>query len=59
MLQFSLDQFSFEMSFQEKPMVRVGSVVRTLSLCGLALSTLAFAKTNKTVVTYPSFAQSE
>jgi len=40
-------------------MVRVGSLVRTLTLCGLALSTLAFAKTNKTVVTYPSFAQSE
>jgi hypothetical protein len=40
-------------------MVRVGSLVRTFTLCGLALSTLAFAKTNKTVVTYPSFAQSE
>ena len=37
-------------------MVRVGTVVRTLILCGLALSTLAFAKTNKdkTIVTYPS-----
>ncbi len=40
-------------------MVRVGSLVRSLTLCGLALSTLAFAKTNKTVVTYPSFAHSE
>jgi hypothetical protein len=41
---------------EEKPMVRV----RTLSLilCGLALSALAFAKTNKTIVTYPSFAVS-
>jgi len=37
-------------------MVRVGTVVRTLILCGLALTTLAFAKTNKstTTVTYPS-----
>src|ERR1700721_2323092 len=37
-------------------MVRVGTVVRTLILCGLALTTLAFAKTNKTStsVTYPS-----
>jgi hypothetical protein len=39
-------------------MVRVGTVVRTLVLCGLAFSTLAFAKTNKgtssTSVTYPS-----
>jgi hypothetical protein len=37
-------------------MVRVGTVVRTLILCGLALTTLAFAKTNKstTIVTYPS-----
>jgi hypothetical protein len=41
-------------------MVRVGSVVRTLILCGLALSTLAFAKTDKsksastTAVTHPS-----
>ena len=36
-------------------MVRVGTVVRTLILCGLALTTLAFAKTNKstTIVTYP------
>jgi hypothetical protein len=36
-------------------MVRVGTVVRTLTLCGLALTTLAFAKTNndKTIVTYP------
>lgn len=34
--------------------------VRTLSLilCGLALTTLAFAKTNKTIVTYPTFAVS-
>ena len=37
-------------------MVRVGTVVRTLILCGLALTTLAFAKTDKskTIVTYPS-----
>jgi hypothetical protein len=37
-------------------MVRVGAVVRTLILSGLALTTLAFAKTNKntTSVTYPS-----
>jgi hypothetical protein len=37
-------------------MVRLGTVVRTLILCGLALTTLAFAKTNKTTtsVTYPS-----
>lgn len=36
-------------------MVRVGSAVRTLILCGLALTTLAFAKTNqnKTIVTHP------
>lgn len=36
-------------------MVRVGTVVRTLTLCGLALTTLAFAKTNKdkTIVTLP------
>src|SRR6202049_1488493 len=41
---------------EEKPMVRVGTVVRTLILCGLALTTLAFAKTDKskTIVTYPS-----
>jgi hypothetical protein len=37
-------------------MVRVGTVVRTLILCGMALTTLAFAKTDKskTIVTYPS-----
>jgi hypothetical protein len=38
-------------------MVRVAAVARTLMLCGLALSTLAFAKTDKsgkTTVTYPS-----
>jgi hypothetical protein len=41
-------------------MARVGTVVRTLILGGLALTTLAFAKTSsKTVVTYPSgFAES-
>src|ERR1700682_5971831 len=41
---------------EEKLMVRVGTVVRILILCGLALTTLAFAKTNKdkTIVTYPS-----
>ncbi len=38
-------------------MVCVRTVVRTLILCGLAMTTLAFAKTNKnntTIVTYPS-----
>ena len=43
-------------------MVRVGNVVRALTLSGLALSTLAFAKTkqNKTIVTYPfNFAVSQ
>ena len=37
-------------------MVRVGTVLRTLTLCGLALTTLAFAKTGKntTIVTRPS-----
>ena len=37
-------------------MVRVGTVVRTLILCGLTLTTLAFGKTDKskTIVTYPS-----
>ena len=35
-------------------MVRPGAVVRCLVVCGLALTTLAFAKTNKTIVTYPS-----
>src|SRR5882762_3088783 len=37
-------------------MVRVATVVRTLILCGLALTTLASAKTDKskTIVTYPS-----
>src|SRR6266566_2545368 len=41
---------------EEKSMVRVGTVVRTLILCGLALTTLAFGKTDKskTIVTYPS-----
>src|SRR5258708_19971962 len=41
---------------EEKAMFRVGTVVRTLILCGLALTTLAFAQTdkNKTIVTYPS-----
>ena len=39
-------------------MVRPGAVVRGLILSGLALSTLAFAKTNKTIVTYPTFAVS-
>jgi hypothetical protein len=36
-------------------MVRVGTVSRTLMLCGLALTTLAFAKTDKskTIVTRP------
>ena len=43
-------------------MVRPGGLVRTLVLCGLALTALSFAKTvnNKTIVTYPSaFAISE
>lgn len=37
-------------------MVRIGTLVRALILCGLTLATLAFAKTdkNKTIVTYPS-----
>jgi Abnormal spindle-like microcephaly-assoc'd, ASPM-SPD-2-Hydin len=36
-------------------MVRVGTVVRSLTLCGVALTTLAFAQTSsKTIVTYPS-----
>ena len=37
-------------------MVRAGTVVRSFTLCGLALTTLAFAKTNenKTSVTHPS-----
>ncbi len=39
-------------------MVRPGAVVRGLVVCGLALTTLAFAKTNKTIVTYPTFAVS-
>jgi Abnormal spindle-like microcephaly-assoc'd, ASPM-SPD-2-Hydin len=36
-------------------MVRAGAIVRVLVLCGLSLTTLAFAKTNKTIVTYPTF----
>jgi hypothetical protein len=37
-------------------MVRVGTVVRTLILCSVALTALAFAETDKstTIVTYPS-----
>ncbi len=37
-------------------MVRLGTVARILILCGLALATVAFAKTDgsKTIVTYPS-----
>ncbi len=37
-------------------MLRIGTVARTLFLCGLAVTTQAFAKTNKTktIVTYPS-----
>src|SRR5258708_7859979 len=37
-------------------MVRTGMVVRTLIICGMALTVLASAKTgkNKTIVTYPS-----
>src|ERR1700726_585700 len=40
---------------EEKSMVRVGTVVRTLILCCLALTTLAFAKTHKskTIVALP------
>jgi hypothetical protein len=34
-------------------MVRVGTLARAVILCGLGLTTLAFAKTNKTIVTYP------
>ncbi|MFY9676378.1 MAG: choice-of-anchor D domain-containing protein [Terriglobales bacterium] len=38
-------------------MVRAGMVVRGVILCGLAFTTLGFAKTNKnnTIVTYPTF----
>jgi hypothetical protein len=39
-------------------MVRAGAAVRVLILCGLSLTTMAFAKTNKTIVTYPTFAVS-
>jgi hypothetical protein len=41
---------------EDKSMVRVGTVVRSLTLCGLALTTLAFAKTDKskTIVTHAS-----
>ncbi|MFZ3340333.1 MAG: choice-of-anchor D domain-containing protein [Terriglobales bacterium] len=42
-------------------MVRLGVVIRSLILCGLALTTLAFAKTNKnnTIATYPTFGVSQ
>ncbi len=38
-------------------MVRVGTVVRTLILCGLALTTLAFAKTNQNTTQGPTVRQ--
>src|SRR6202790_4442942 len=38
-------------------MVRVGKVVRTLILCGLALTTLAFAKTNQNTTQAPTVRQ--
>jgi hypothetical protein len=38
-------------------MVRVGTVVRTLILCGLALTTLAFAKTNQNNTQAPTVRQ--
>jgi len=40
-------------------MVCVRTLVRSFALCGLALSTLAFAKTNKTIVTRPTFGVSQ
>jgi len=42
-------------------MIRVGTMVRLLILCGLAFTTLAFAKTgkNNTIVTYPTFGVSQ
>src|SRR5271165_7607136 len=38
-------------------MGRLGALVRSLALCGLALTTLGFLKTEKntTIVTYPTF----
>src|SRR6202011_5813866 len=42
---------------EEKSMVRVGTVVRTLILCGLALTTLAFAKTNENTTQAPTVRQ--
>src|SRR6202521_2975752 len=42
---------------EEKSMVRVGTVVRTLILCGLALTTLAFAKTNQNKTQAPTVRQ--
>jgi hypothetical protein len=40
-------------------MLRVGTLLRSLTLCGLALTTLGFAKTkNSTIVTYPTFGES-
>ncbi len=38
-------------------MVRVGTVVRTLILCGLALTTLAFAQTNQNTTQAPTVRQ--
>jgi Abnormal spindle-like microcephaly-assoc'd, ASPM-SPD-2-Hydin len=38
-------------------MVRVGTVVRTLILCGLALTTLAFAQTNENTTQAPTVRQ--
>jgi len=40
-------------------MVRPGVALRNLVMCGLALTTLGFAKTNKTIVTYPTFGVSQ
>src|SRR5437660_4834233 len=42
---------------EEKSMVRVGTVVRTLILCGLALTTLAFARTNQNTTQAPTVRQ--
>jgi hypothetical protein len=57
----AIDQLQqHEILHEENQMVRIGTVLRTLALCGLALSTLAFAKTkqNKTIVMTPTFGES-
>src|ERR1700686_1097729 len=42
---------------EEKSMVRVGTVVRTLIVCGLALTTLAFAQTDQNNTQAPTVRQ--